>query len=189
MAARGRADGEGNEAGHAAAAGPRRSRGRAQVRPRGRPRRARAREREAYGRARRGRCGREGAARGSRDRRRRNGARDRRRAGGSRDRDRRGACRPRHTRRGRRGAGEGGLPGARLLRDARGAARCAARGCADGDPGGEGSRDRRRVRACPRARLGRARRDRSGACDGARIARAGSRRGYRTARRSSFGPR
>ena len=45
VAARGRAVREGDEAGDAAAARPRRPRRRAQVRPRGRPRRARARER------------------------------------------------------------------------------------------------------------------------------------------------
>ena len=62
VAARGRADGEGHEAGDAAAAGARRPRGRAQVRARRHARRARARERAPHGGARRGRRGREGAA-------------------------------------------------------------------------------------------------------------------------------
>ena len=64
VATRGRAVREGNEAGHAAAAGPRRPRGGAQVRPRGRPERARARERAAHCRLRRRRRRGEGAARG-----------------------------------------------------------------------------------------------------------------------------
>ena len=67
------------------------------------------------------------------------------------------------------------LPRARLLRDPRGPARCAARGGADGDPGGEGGRGRRRLRARPRARLGGARRDRARPDDAAPTAPAGSR--------------
>ena len=72
--------GKGDEAGHAAAAGPRRPRGRAQVRARRRAQRARARERAAHRDARRGRRGREGAARDDRDLGRRPPARGRRRA-------------------------------------------------------------------------------------------------------------
>ena len=105
VAARGRADGQGDEGRDAAAARARRPRRRPQVRPRRRPQRARARVRAAHGRPRRRRRGREGAARRARDRRRRTARRGRRRD------DRRGHARrhrrrpqgPRHARRDRRG--------------------------------------------------------------------------------------
>ena len=54
--------------------------------------------------------------------------------------------------------------GARLVRDEGRAARRAARRGADGDPGGEGRRDRRRLRARAPPRLRGARRDRAGRC-------------------------
>ena len=94
---------------------------------------------------------REGAARADRDRGRRLDARDGRR--------RRGEGGPRHGRRDRRSSRARRAAGPRLVRVEGGPARRAARCGADGHPGREGSRDRRRVRARPRARLGRSRRD------------------------------
>ena len=66
---------------------------------------------------------------------------------------------PGHARRRRRGARHRRPARARLLRLARAAARRPARLGADGDPGGEGGRDRRGPRALAPARLGGARRD------------------------------
>src|SRR5581483_49583 len=157
VAAGRRAGGEGGEAGHAATSRPRRSCGRSEVRARRRPRRARARLRAAHRRLRRRRLGREGAP--PRDRRR--GCRGGTARGGRRPRrGRRGAPGEGHARRPRRGAGDRRPTGARLLRPARGPARRAARRGRDGDPGREGRRDRRRLRARRPARLRGARRDR-----------------------------
>ena len=66
-------------------------------------------------------------------------------------------------------------------------ARLAAR--ADGDPGGQGRRGRRRVRARATPRVGGARRDLPGPASGTRTTPAGSRRACRTASRSSSAPR
>jgi hypothetical protein len=84
-----------------------------------------------------------------------------------------------------------GAAGPRLVRDEGGAARRETGRDVDGDPGGEGGRDRRRVRARGAARLRGARRDPP------RRARAlretnhagGIEAASRTARRSSWGPR
>ena len=102
--------------------------------------------------------------------------------------DRRGAEGPRHARRGRRGRRDGLPAGARLVcREGR-PARRPARIRADGDPGRERRRGRRRLCARARARLRGARRDRTGSSR-ARTGPAGSRRGSRTASRSSSVPR
>ena len=107
------------------------------------------RERAAHGRARRRGRGREGAAAraGHRGRgpRRRDRRRDRR--GRAARRGRRGPGRPRHARRRGRGDGDRLPAGPRLVRDEGRAPRRAPRGRAHGHPGGEGRRDRRRLRA------------------------------------------
>ena len=61
--------------------------------------------------------------------------------------DRRGPGRPRHASAAWSRCGATGPAGARLVRDAGGAARRAARRGADGDPGSQGRRDRRGLRA------------------------------------------
>ena len=186
VAARRRAVGQGDEAGDAAAARPCRSGGRAEVRAHRRAQLARARLGAAHRGARRSRCGREGAAR-------------RRSASpspgstvdeqGLRRAHRRGARRARHGRRPRRGACDRRAAGPRLLRVEGGSPRREAGGGRDGHPGGQGRRDRRRVRACGAARVRGARRDRHRSRAGRRIAPAGSRAASRTARRSSCAPR
>ena len=159
----------------------------AEVRARRRPRRARARVRAPHRRPRRRRRGGEGAARGDRNRGRR--ARALPRAGADpaavdaarKDKDTLGGVVEVRAR--RRTAGP------RVVRAAGGPARRAARGCGHGHPGGEGRRDRRRLRARRAARLRGARRDRPGGCADGRTAPAGSRPGCRTARRSSYARR
>ena len=124
-----------------------------------------ARERAAHGGARCGRCRREGAAPRARDRGGRYGARSRWRE----RRSRRSARRP--TR--RRGIATRSVASSRCGRPAcapglgsyavaRGSARRAAGRRADVDPGGQGRRGRRRVRARAAPRLRGARRDRAG---------------------------
>ena len=98
---------------------------------------------------------------------------------------RRGATRPRHGRRRRRGARARRAARARLVRDEGRPARRAPRRCADGHPGGEGRRDRRRLRARRRFAARRRTTRSSRACTARRTARAGSRPASRTARRSS----
>ena len=177
-----RAGGKGDEARHAAASGPRRPRRRPEVRARRRARRARARLRAAYRRVRRGRLRREGAAPRDRHRRARRGAaRGGRRSG----RSRRGAQGSGHARRSRRSPRDRRSAGARLVRAQGGSPRRALRRCRDGDPGREGRRDRRRLRARRPPRLGGARRDRLPTSAARRTAPAASRAGCRTARRSS----
>ena len=130
--------------------------------------------------------GREGAARSDR----RRGARRRR---STRRRSASGS-----TRRGRRATRSAGsievrvarrAAGARLVRGQGGPARRAPRRCRDGHPGGQGRRDRRRVRA-RRSSSARRRTTRSApTAAGRRTAPAASRAASRTARRSSSGRR
>ena len=84
---------------------------------------------------------------------------DRRRGGAARP-DRRRAGRARHRRRDRRGPRPRRPARARQLRVEGRPARCAAGGRGDGHPGGQGRRDRRRLRARGQVRLGGPRRDR-----------------------------
>ena len=143
--------------------------------------RARARVGAAHSGARRCGCGREGAARRDRD----HGARDDRRRGRAARAHRRGAERARHRRRDRRGARRRRAARARLVRDEGGPARRAARRRGDGDPGRQGRRDRRRVRARRRCAAPRRTTRSTRRAGGRRIAPAASRRACRTARRSS----
>ena len=101
--------------------------------------------------------------------------------------DGRGARRPRHARRRRRGGGRRRSARPRLVRREGDEAGCAPRRGGDGDPGREGCRDRRRVRA--RTAAGDPRRTTRSAPTGAgrRIARAESKAVSRTASRSSSG--
>ena len=102
--------------------------------------------------------------------------------------DRRRSRRPRHPRRRRRGAWPRRSTRARLLRREGDEAGCAARRGGDGDPGREGCRDRRRVRARTAPGIGGARRDRRRPAHGRPIAPAESKAVSRTASRSSYGP-
>ena len=94
--------------------------------------------------------------------------RDRRRDGGRgmAAGDGRRPQRPRHPRRGRRGTGARCSTGARLLRREGHQAGCAPRRGGDGDPGREGCRDRRRVRARTAPGIRGTRRDRRRAAQG-----------------------
>ena len=175
-------------AAHPSPAGPRRSRGHDEVRLRRRPARAGAGQRTGdrgtggpwhggagvpqAGARRRHRLARRGAGRGrgarrrrarsrrARPRRREPGARLQRRGhGGDGRRGRRGPGRRRHARWRRRGDRVRPPRRPRLLRAVRPAPRRPARGCADGHPGHEGCRDRRRVPHRAAARQRGARRD------------------------------
>ena len=146
---------QGEGGGDAAAAGSCRSCRRAQVRPRRRPRRARAGECPTHGRA---------SSRPARWRRRscaRSGSRSSGAVVGddleARVDEARGCAR--HRRRDRGGARDRGAARPRLIRVARRPPGCPAGRRADGYPGREGGRDRRRVRARRPARLRGARRD------------------------------
>ena len=105
--------------------------------------------------------------------------------GGARTPDRRGARRAGHGRRRGRGACEGeSRPGSARTRQG-GAAGRPARRRADGHPGGQRRRDRRRLCTRRAARLAGARRDRRRGCAGRQTAPAGSRPASPTAKTSS----